>query len=471
MHLVVARGEVEGVRLGNVFAAQHCVVEVRDAAARLVVELLRLHIPERAEEHFAVFAVKAVDAAVAHEDGGDGAVFELVEPRAVEARRDEVQHVAVHLERLTAAVADVAADGRTDGLAVDGVGRDGKRCIVELVEVAVGIHAELAVGGGEQQEGRAEGVLRDDKVGAALGDGLFPARGKVHAVKVRAAKVRGAGAGDVKKAVVNGLLILRELNGAHAHALGGQAGEGLLFRVVVEKALIRAAGVGAAVPPPGELLDDLIVLVFLLVIKVGLDKLFVALVEFLKAREGRANGEQIAARQGIDGGHGNGEGESKLRLAAVERDPIKAALERGLLLALTVARKEHGVFVEIAEGGFLTTTGQRTDDAVFERIEAGIIAVFFFFCLAHGEAGGRSLGGKRHVRQRANGAEIINGDGSHGTSSFHRLRAKRAKLCEHHTTATNILQSAAKSVEAHKKTSAETADVHKKSLDFSVSIW
>lgn len=68
MHLVVARGEVE-VRLGNVFAAQHCVVEVRDAAARLVVELLRLHIPERAEEHFAVFAVKAVDAAVAHEDG------------------------------------------------------------------------------------------------------------------------------------------------------------------------------------------------------------------------------------------------------------------------------------------------------------------------------------------------------------------------------------------------------------------
>ena len=33
------------------------VVEVRDAAARLVVELLRLHIPERAEEHFAVFAI------------------------------------------------------------------------------------------------------------------------------------------------------------------------------------------------------------------------------------------------------------------------------------------------------------------------------------------------------------------------------------------------------------------------------
>ena len=30
---------------------------------------------------------------------------------------------------------------------------------------------------------------------------------------------------------------------------------------------------------------------------------------------------------------------------------------------------------------------------------------------------------------------------------------------------------AAKSVEAHKKTSAETADVHKKCLDFSVPIW
>ena len=86
MHLVVARGEVEGGRLGNVFAAQHCVVEVRDAAACLVVELLRLHIPERAEEHFAVFAVKAVDAAVAHENGRDLAVFELIKPSAVKAR-------------------------------------------------------------------------------------------------------------------------------------------------------------------------------------------------------------------------------------------------------------------------------------------------------------------------------------------------------------------------------------------------
>ena len=67
--LATVRAKCSCVRLGNVFAAQHCVVEVRDAAARLVVELLRIHIPERAEEHFAVFAVKAVDAAVAHEDG------------------------------------------------------------------------------------------------------------------------------------------------------------------------------------------------------------------------------------------------------------------------------------------------------------------------------------------------------------------------------------------------------------------
>ena len=368
-------------------------------------------------------------------------------------------------------MADVAADGRTDGLAVDGVGRDGKRCIVELVKVAVRVHAVLAVGGGEQQEGRAEGVGRDDKIGAALHDDFLLARCKLHAVKILTAEVRRTRNGHIEQAIINRFLIRRELHVGHVEAFLRQAGEGLLFRVVIEKALVCAAGVGAAVPPPGELLDDLIVLVFLLVIKVGLDKLFVALVEFLKAREGRANGEQIAARKRIDGGHGNGEGEGKLRLAAVERDPIKAALERGLLFPFAVARKEDGVFVEIAEGGFLSAAGQRTDDAVFERIEAGIIAVFFFFCLAYGEAGGRSLGGKRHVRQRANGAEIINGDGSHGTSSFHRLRAKRAKLCEHHTTATNILQSAAKSVEAHKKTSAETADVHKKSLDFSISIW
>ena len=251
MHLVVARGEVEGVRLGNVFAAQHCVVEVRDAAARLVVELLRLHIPERAEEHFAVFAVKAVDAAVAHEDGGDGAVFELVEPRAVEARRDEVQHVAVHLERLTAAVADVAADGRTDGLAVVDVGRDGKRLVVELVKVAVRVHAELAVRGHDEQEGLAERVCRDDEVGATLDDELLTARGKVDAVKVLTAEVRGAGDGDVEKTEIDGLLILRELNIGDVEAHIRQAGEGLFLRIVVEETFIRAARVCAAVPPPG----------------------------------------------------------------------------------------------------------------------------------------------------------------------------------------------------------------------------
>ena len=251
MHLVVARGEVERVRLGNVFAAQHCVVEVRDAAARLVVELLRLHIPERAEEHFAVFAVKAVDAAVAHEDGGDGAVFELVEPRAVEARRDEVQHVAVHLERLTAAVTDVAADGCADGLAVGGVGRDGKRLVVELVKVAVRVHAELAVRGHDEQEGLAERVCRDDEVGATLDDELLTARGKVDAVKVLTAEVRGAGDGDVEKTEIDGLLILRELDIGDVEARIRQAGEGLFLRIVVEETFIRAARVCAAVPPPG----------------------------------------------------------------------------------------------------------------------------------------------------------------------------------------------------------------------------
>ena len=86
MYLVLAAHEANGLGLGNVFAAQHCVVEVRDAAARLVVELLRLHVPERAEQHFALAAVKAVDRAVAHENGRDLAVFELIKPSAVKAR-------------------------------------------------------------------------------------------------------------------------------------------------------------------------------------------------------------------------------------------------------------------------------------------------------------------------------------------------------------------------------------------------
>ena len=46
-----------------------------------------------------------------------------------------------------------------------------------------------------------------------------------------------------------------------------------------------------------------------------------------------------------------------------------------------------------------------------------------------------------------------------------------AKSRRHHTTAAVLLQSTAKTVEAHKKTSAVSADVHKKCLDFSGHVW
>ena len=225
--------------------------------------------------------------------------------------------------------------------------------------------------------------------------------------------MRGAGAGHVEQAVVDGLLILRELHVGHVEAFLRQTGEGPLFRVVIEKTLICAAGIGAAVPPPGELVDDLVVLIFLFCVLVGLDELFVALVEFFKARKGRADNEQVTARQGMDGGPGNGEGEGKFRLAAVERDSIIAALERGFFFTLAVGRKEDGVLVKIAEGCFLSAAGQRADDAVFERVEAGVVAVLVFLCLAYGEAGAAPLGGEGHVRKRADRAKIVDGDRFH----------------------------------------------------------
>ena len=326
MHLVLAAHEVELLGPGDVLAAQSRVVEARDAAARFVVKLLRLHIPERAEEHFAVFAVEAVDAAVAHKNGGDAAVFELVEPCAVEARRDEVQRVAVHPER-AAAVTDVAADGGADGLAVDGVRRDGKRFIVELIEIAVGIHAEFAVRGHDEQEGLAECIGRDDEIGAAPDNALLLARREVHAVEILAAEVRGAGDRHIEQAVVDGFLILRELHVGNGEARVRQPGEGLFLRIVVEETLIRAARIGAAVPPPGQLGDDLVVLVLFFAVEIGLGVFFVALVEVFKAGEGRADGEQVAVPEREDLGHGDGEGVGKLGIAAVERDLIEAARE------------------------------------------------------------------------------------------------------------------------------------------------
>ena len=105
------------------------------------------------------------------------------------------------------------------------------------------------------------------------------------AVQVRAAEVRRAWDGDIEQAVVNGFPVLRELHVGYGEAGRGQAGEGLLFCVVVEKALVRAARVRPAVPPPRKLRDDLVILVFLPLGKVRLGKLFVARIQIFKAGE------------------------------------------------------------------------------------------------------------------------------------------------------------------------------------------
>ena len=112
--------------------------------------------------------------------------------------------------------------------------------------------------------------------------------------------VRGAGTGHVEQAVVDGLLVLRELHVGDGEARIRQAGEELLLCVVIEEAFIRAARIGVAVPPPGQLGDDLIVLIFLLVVEIGLCELLIALVEVLEAGEGRADGEQVTVLERKD---------------------------------------------------------------------------------------------------------------------------------------------------------------------------
>ena len=285
VHLVVFRREGERFRPGDIFSAQRGVVEVRNARSGLVVKLLRAHIPERAEKHFPAAAVEAVNGAAALRDRGDDAVFELIKAGAVEARGDKVQHVAVHLHRASAAVADIAADGRADGLAVDGAGRNGERFVVERIEINIGVHAVLSVCGEQKQEGSPESVCSDIEIGAALGNGFLPAGGELHAVQIRAAEVRRAGDGDIEQAVVNRFPVLRELHVGYGEAGRGQAGEGLLLRIVVEKALVRAARVRPAVPPPRKLRDDLVILVFLPLGKVRLDELFVTRIQIFKAGE------------------------------------------------------------------------------------------------------------------------------------------------------------------------------------------
>ena len=89
-----------------------------------------------------------------------------------------------------------------------------------------------------------------------------------------------------------------------------------------------------------------------------------------------------------------------------------------------VGGEEDGVFVQITERRFFPAAGQRSDRAVLQKIQARFVAVLFLFRPAHSEAGACPCGGECDVRERADGAEIVNGDGFE--THINSFRARRA---------------------------------------------
>ena len=88
-----------------------------------------------------------------------------------------------------------------------------------------------------------------------------------------------------------------------------------------------------------ELRDDLVILVFLFVVKVGFHEFPVAFIEVLKAGKGRADDKQVAVFEREDLRDGDGKRVGKIGLAAVECDLVEAARERRFLLALASPAK------------------------------------------------------------------------------------------------------------------------------------
>ena len=88
-----------------------------------------------------------------------------------------------------------------------------------------------------------------------------------------------------------------------------------------------------------------------------------------------------------------------------------------------IGGEEDGVFVQITERRFFSAAGQQADRAVLQKIQARFVAVLFLFRPAHGEAGACPRGGECDVRERADGAEIVNGDGFE--THINSFRARR----------------------------------------------
>ena len=111
---------------------------------------------------------------------------------------------------------------------------------------------------------------------------------------------------------------LIELHAADGKILLREHGDLVLFAIEVIESGIHALCIARAVPPPRDLIDDLVVLVVLALLQILCGELGVALIKLLPAGDGGGGGDIVPVFKRYELLHGQREGERLHGLAAGE---------------------------------------------------------------------------------------------------------------------------------------------------------
>ena len=397
VNLMVAVCKKQRLRFGEEFAPEGCVVEGGYLAAFSVVQLLRPQIPQGHYQHFVTENVETVNGAVLFDDRSDLPLLQLVQPHAVKPGGKEIIGIAHHFVAALLAHAHIGADGIGKGEAVCGVGLHFQRSVIQGVKIRVCVDSVFAVGGDQKDEGIAQLVGQKGKALPGGADaGLLPGF-QVHAVQILPAEMVGLRNGDIQQTVIDGGFVLAQLHIGYGKAFFAEPGQALASAVIVVQTAVSPPGIGSAVPPPGNLLHNFIVLIVLAVFQIGFPELRAAGVQLLITRENRSDQQQISVFHGNQLLYGDGEGVGKLGLAAGNGDTIVFRLGCGRLLFLPVAREQNGIAALPAEGGLLPKGGQPAVHTVLAEAEKGLILVLFLDGIGDDIAGGFSIRRKGNI--------------------------------------------------------------------------
>ena len=176
-----------------------------------------------------------------------------------------------------------------------------------------------------------------------------------------------------------------------------------------------------AVEPEGQLVEDLIVLLFLDLLQ-GFFPLL-ALQPF--GRDGvvivHADAQEQVVPQGDQVAGGEGQGKILLRLAAagvdfIEYGIVQALFGLGLVFARAVAREQHRAVIQPREGSFGAAARELAHLPVFQQVDIGYVFVGLHLGLAHHKGHLFATGGTAQLREEFDAGKILNGNLLHKNS-------------------------------------------------------